>query len=123
MSALPPGWVSAPLDELGGEVREGVSPAKDTMYELWSVPAFASGSPEMIDGGAIGSAKRAVRPHDVLLCKINPRINRVWLVAESHGENVQIASPEYLIFRTASATLASYPVSYTHLTLPTKRIV
>ena len=108
MTSLPSGWISVALGELGVEVREAVTPSPGTTYELWSVPAFATGAPELVDGRDIGSAKRVVQPNDVLICKINPRINRVWIVAESRTDPKQIGSPEYLIFRTGSRTLASY---------------
>jgi len=100
MTALPPGWVMRPLSTLVSEVRMAVTPAPGTKYELWSVPSFADRRPERIDGSAIGSAKRRVQPGDVLLCKINPRINRVWLVGETPSEHEPIASPEWMILRT-----------------------
>jgi type I restriction enzyme S subunit len=83
-------------------------PVAGQKYELWSVPAFAQGKPETIDGEMIGSAKRAVAPGDVLICKINPRINRVWLVAEPLSSFAQIASPEYLILRTSERAVSAY---------------
>jgi type I restriction enzyme S subunit len=46
-------------------------------------------------------------PDDVLLCKINPRINRVWIVGEA-GRHQQIASTEYLVLRTTERALARY---------------
>jgi type I restriction enzyme S subunit len=107
VSELPSGWAWAALAELGAEVRASVVPATDVEYELYSVPAFATGAPELVRGSAIGSAKRAVDPGDVLLCKINPRINRVWIVNNASGRP-QIASPEYLIFRTTAPGLARY---------------
>ena len=36
---------------------------------------------------------------DLLLCKINPRINRVWVVRDTSGGRPQIASTEYLVLR------------------------
>jgi len=107
MSELPNGWTWAPLADLGVQVRSSVAPEAQQMYELYSVPAFATGVPEVVDGSEIGSAKQAVAPHDVLLCKINPRINRVWIVGAAR-DVPQIASPEYLIFRTGEPDLARY---------------
>jgi type I restriction enzyme S subunit len=49
-----------------------------------------------------------------LLCKINPRINRVWLVDPNHGRQ-QLASTEYLVLRLAQdarESLAKYLVWY-----------
>ena len=67
-------------------------------FELYSVPAFSSGSPEAVPGLAVGSTKQLVRPGDVLVCKINPRINRVWQVQKQTTAR-QIASSEWIGFR------------------------
>ena len=98
--ALPQGWASVRLEELGMGRSKSVDPSKspDTQFELWSVPTFPTGEPEIQTGSDIGSTKQAVEPGDVLLCKINPRINRVWVV-EPKQELEQIASSEWIIFR------------------------
>lgn len=108
MSSLPRGWGRVRLRDLGDEVRGSVKPDPTTTYELYSVPAYPSGRPEILSGEEIRSSKRPVEPGDVLLCKINPRINRVWIVAEPIGVGPQIASTEYLVFRTPDPVLASY---------------
>ena len=66
-------------------------------FELYSVPAFEERKPEILPGEKIGSNKNTVAPGDVLLCKINPRINRAWVVAESKG-HPQIGSTEWIVF-------------------------
>jgi len=100
-NTLPQGWIRARLKELGMTGTASVDPSKtpDTVYELWSVPAFPSGEPEYLSGNEIGSTKQALQPGDVLLCKINPRINRVWRVG-SKQEHPQIGSSEWIVFRT-----------------------
>ena len=105
MSELPPGWEWARLGDLGVEVRGQVKPEPGATYDLYSVPAFPSRHPERVDGASIKSGKRPVQEDDVLLCKINPRINRVWVVAESDG-CPQIASTEYLILRLHDPRMA-----------------
>lgn len=92
-------WEWLPLGDLAREVRGSVIPRVEKTYELWSVPSFQTGMPELTTGESIRSAKRPVQPQDVLLSKINPRINRVWLVAEDRGYE-QIASPEWIVLRT-----------------------
>ena len=97
------------------EVRNFVRPTAGERYELWSVPSYAAGKPEILDGSEIGSAKLLVQPWDVLICKINPRINRVWVVRESSLGLPQIASPEWLVLRFPSETrpiVASFAVNY-----------
>jgi len=104
---LPPGWGWARLGDLGTEVRGQISPEPGTTYDLYSVPAFPTGQPEQADGESIRSGKRPVEEHDVLLCKINPRINRVWTVGPSDGSQ-QIASTEYLVLRPHEPRMADY---------------
>ena len=95
---LPSGWERTSLGDLGSEVRGQVVPQPGTTYDLYSVPAFPSLRPQRIDGSKIKSGKRRVQVGDVLLCKINPRINRVWSVGRAEGRP-QLASTEYLALR------------------------
>jgi type I restriction enzyme, S subunit len=95
---LPSGWELVRLADLGNEIKSATRPKAGTEYELYSVPAFVEGVPERVDGSVIGSTKRLVSPDDLLLCKINPRINRVWFVGPANGAQ-QIASNEYLVLR------------------------
>ncbi len=108
---LPKGWESARLGSLGVEVKGQTRPIPEVVYDLYSVPAFALGRPERIDGANIRSGKRSVEAGDVLLCKINPRINRVWCVGPADGIP-QIASTEYLVLRPSNKVLASYLCYY-----------
>lgn len=98
-AAMKKGWKVKRLGELGAAIREQAKIVADKEYELWSVPSFATGTPETSFGKDIGSAKLLVRPDDVLICKINPRINRVWLVSEPINGREQIGSTEWLVFR------------------------
>ena len=79
---------------------KNVDPAKqkENTFELYSVPIFPTNTPEIIKGEKIGSAKQSVENGDVLLCKINPKINRVWFV-KNRTENTMIASSEWIVIR------------------------
>jgi hypothetical protein len=79
------------------------------LFELYSVPSFEEQKPDIIAGAKIGSNKQAVDKETVLLCKINPRINRVWIVGNFskygkrlllpngyHFFNISGISPKYL---------------------------
>lgn len=98
-SELPEGWTWARLGDLGTECREPVVPLAGSKYELWSVPSFAAQRPEILDGSSIGSTKLRTVVGDVLICKINPRINRVWLTRSGISDLPKIASPEWLVLR------------------------
>lgn len=101
MSELPPSWAEVRFDEINSFSSQTVDPAHfpDEHFELYSVPAFPSGQPEARLGAAIGSTKQLVAPDDVLICKINPRINRVWQVMPKK-EHQQIASSEWIVMRS-----------------------
>lgn len=78
-----------------------VDPAKfpDEVFDLYSVPAFDSRTPEIVAGSSIGSSKQIVQPGDVLLSKIVPHIRRAWVVGEARGRRL-IASGEWIVFRS-----------------------
>jgi type I restriction enzyme S subunit len=97
---LPSGWVHVRLEELGMVPTVIIDPSKEPNkeWELWSVPSFPTGRPEILMGAQIGSTKQRVHEGDILLCKINPRINRVWIVGKANGIE-QIASSEWIVFR------------------------
>lgn len=101
MSELPINWEKARFDELNQYASKTVIPVNfpDEIFELYSVPSFPTGMPEMLNGLSIGSSKQLVEPGDVLVCKINPRINRVWQVRQKKDLK-QIASSEWIVMRT-----------------------
>lgn len=100
MSELPVGWVESSVGEINRFRSSTINPAghPDERYELYSVPAFPTRQAELILGKGIGSTKQVVQPDDVLVCKINPRINRVWVVPPAVGDT-QIASSEWIVVR------------------------
>ena len=105
---LPEGWKWVRLGDYNYYVSETINPAlfKENTFELYSVPSSSFNYPEILLGKEIGSSKQSVEPGDVLLCKINPRINRVWQVS-GYTNNKLIASSEWIIFRNKNI-LSSY---------------
>ena len=67
-------------------------------FELYSVPNFEVGVPEIIKGQEIGSSKQSIYEMDVLVCKINPRINRVWITGHITPYRI-LGSSEWVVFR------------------------
>lgn len=90
-----------PLEELMAKRQETVDPSQHSseVFELFSIPAYDSQKPEVVEGSAIGSAKKGVNPGDVLLSRIVPHIRRAWVVPKSNGHR-QIASGEWIVFRS-----------------------
>lgn len=97
---VPENWVWVRLGEVNKYISKSVNPISepDKTFELYSVPSMADNYPEIIVGSDIGSSKQSVCKGDVLLCKINPRINRVWKVSQ-FTDNELIASSEWIIVR------------------------
>lgn len=98
--SLPLGWEIKLVSEINHHKGRTIKPSDfpDEVFELYSVPSFPSGKPEFLTGDKIGSSKQMVEPGDVLVCKINPRINRVWVVG-TKGAYRQIASSEWINVR------------------------
>ncbi|MCJ7871470.1 restriction endonuclease subunit S [Phaeobacter sp. J2-8] len=89
-----------PLGEFMPSKIPSVNPAKfpDETFELWSIPAFDAGKPEVLLGSNIGLSKKCIEPGDVLLSRIVPHIRRSCVVSP-RGSNRQIASGEWITFR------------------------
>lgn len=106
---LPLGWAETTLGELRVDRGHSIQPSRspELKFELYSVPSFDSGSPEVAIGNSIGSNKQSVEPGTVLLCKINPRINRAWVVGD-YTEFEKIASTEWIPFSPLPGLLPEY---------------
>ncbi len=109
---IPANWQWVKLGKFNQYEGENIEPSAtpDTVFELYSVPSCTENYPEIIVGEKIGSSKKSVKKNDVLLCKINPRINRVWKVT-GYTENPLIASSEWIIVRN-SGICADYLMRY-----------
>jgi type I restriction enzyme S subunit len=99
MMELPNGWVAMRLGAIAAHTTN-VDPSKSAseFFELYSVPSYSERVPEVVEGSEIKSAKQAVQPDDILLCKIVPHLNRVWVVGQK-TEMRQIASGEWIVYR------------------------
>jgi type I restriction enzyme S subunit len=113
MRELPKGWAETTLGAIHIDDGEGINPARfpGEEFELYSVPSHASGDPEIVTGASIGSNKQTVSDNTVLLCKINPRINRVWVV-EPRTSLRRIASTEWIAFSPKPGMLPDYLAYY-----------
>ena len=80
---LPEGWKWERLGDINKFKSKNLTPQDfpEETFELYSVPNFVYDYPEILKGKEIGSSKQIVDKEDVLLCKINPNINRVWTVS------------------------------------------
>lgn len=101
-TTLPTGWVCGSYGTINQHRNKSINPmdSPKERFELYSVPIYETGSPEFLTGKEIGSSKQTVKKGDVLLCKINPHLNRSWVVEHQRPELQCIASSEWLIFQS-----------------------
>lgn len=97
---LPLGWTIASFSQVNMFNAEALDPSRfpDDMFELYSVPNFDLREPEIVKGQEIGSTKQIIHEEDVLVCKINPRINRVWIAGHITSHRI-LGSSEWMVFR------------------------
>ncbi|MDH6597934.1 restriction endonuclease subunit S [Bacillus aerius] len=105
---VPTNWRWIKLKGINKDKKRTIVPSKfnEEIFELYSVPSYPERSPEIIKGKEIGSSKQLVNNNDVLLCKINPRINRVWKVCNEKRKFRQLASTEWIVI---SENIIIYP--------------
>jgi len=96
---LPRGWYPLSLGSIRREHSDSFNPSQrpNEIFELYSVPSHETGKPEIVRGSAIGSNKQFVCPSDILISRINPRLNRTWVVGD-FSAYPKIASTEWLVF-------------------------
>ena len=93
--------MDAPIGDFIVKRGGSVDPANyaDELFDLYSIPAYDRGKPDVVTGAEIGSSKQIVQPGDVLLSRIVPHIRRAWVVGADNGRRL-IASGEWIIFRS-----------------------
>ena len=89
------------IKDINKYISVSVNPMRspDIKFEVYSVPSYETDHPEYLYGREIASNKICVQKNEILLCKINPRINRVWVV-KGESEYQKIASSEWIVVRT-----------------------
>lgn len=92
-------WIECELGEIEEPKAENIKPNKfpDEEFELYSVPSFSNGKPEISKGREIGSTKHIVHNNYVLLSRINPHLNRSWVINTESNRRL-IASSEWVKF-------------------------
>ena len=108
---IPDNWVWVRIDEINKFKSKTVNPQNSPtdQFELYSVPTFETGEPEFPYGKDVASSKVEVEEGDVLLCKINPHLNRVWMVKRRMTQMKLLASSEWIVIR-ANEILPEYLV-------------
>ena len=110
LGEIPEGWevklFGDIVNRLGGNVNPFTYP--DTVFSHFSIPAYDEGQlPKQELGREIKSTKTRVPPGAVLLSKLNPEIERVWLVDVMEDE-AAICSTEFLVLQDRPPIQRSY---------------
>ena len=101
LGEIPEAWDVRDLGEIVDQLRKNKDPRKTptTTFSHFSIGAFDQGqTPVRQLGESIKSSKCRVLPGSVLLSKLNPNIERVWLVdVSAEEEEESICSTEFLV--------------------------
>ncbi len=107
---IPDGWLAGTLGDLASLERPNIQPARTPaeLFDHYSIPAFDDGQRPASDSGAsIKSGKYLLPGPAVLVSKLNPRINRVWLVEPAAGRR-SVTSTEFLLLRPREVSSLEY---------------
>ncbi|MDR7606355.1 MAG: restriction endonuclease subunit S [Armatimonadota bacterium] len=101
LGEIPEGWGAGTLGDFVELLRDQENPLEspDVRFLHFSIPAFDEGqSPKEELGKTIKSVKFRVSSGVILLSKLNPEVERVWLV-DIPPNSRAVCSTEFLVFR------------------------
>jgi len=98
LGSIPNGWKWGNLGDMATLSKKTINPKKKSnkYFHYYSIPAFdARKIPILTSGDDIESNKYLIEHNCVLLSKLNPRFNRVWMINDLN-EETSISSTEFL---------------------------
>ena len=101
LGPIPEGWQTATFGHLADRSRASIQPGKfpEVKFLYFSIPAYDDAQVARQElGVTIKSTKTVVEPNAVLVSKLNPDIERVWLV-DAQNNDQSICSTEFLVLR------------------------
>ena len=101
LGPIPEGWEVGCFGDMVEQIRDKDHPlaSPDAIFRHFSIPAFDENQwPKAERGENIKSQKSRVLPGVVLLSKLNPEIERVWLVDVGETDRA-VCSTEFLVLR------------------------
>jgi len=110
LGEIPKGWEVGRFGDVVEQLRDQESPlsSANDLFRHFSIPAFDEGqTPKPEYGQSIKSLKSRVPAGVILLSKLNPEIERVWMVDVRPGERA-VCSTEFLVLRPLSPFTRSY---------------
>jgi type I restriction enzyme S subunit len=110
LGEIPAGWRVSRFGDMVEHLRDQENPllSPDALFHHFSIPAFDEGqSPKPEYGESIKSLKSRTPAGAILLSKLNPEIERVWLVDVRPGQRA-VCSTEFLVLRSRPPFTRSY---------------
>jgi very-short-patch-repair endonuclease/restriction endonuclease S subunit len=101
LGEIPEGWEAGRFGDVVEHLRDQENPLSfpDEVFHHFSIPAFDEGQTAKSEyGESIKSLKSRVPPGVILISKLNPEIERVWMVDVRPGERA-VCSTEFLMLR------------------------
>jgi type I restriction enzyme S subunit len=124
LGEVPEGWGVGRFDEVVEQLRDQENPlaSPNVPFQHFSIPAFdESQRPKTEFGASIKSLKLRVPPGVILLSKLNPEIERVWLV-DVEATDRAVCSTEFLVLRPRPLYGRSFAYCLARSTLFRQRI-
>lgn len=119
LGETPRGWRVGRFSEVVDLLRDQENPlsSPEALFHHYSLPAFDDGQcPKAEPGENIKSIKSRVPPESVLLSKLNPEIERVWLVDVGPTERA-VCSTEFLVLHARTPFDRSFVYCFARSTL------
>ncbi|MEK7716250.1 MAG: restriction endonuclease subunit S [Pseudomonadota bacterium] len=110
LGEIPKGWKVGRFGDVVEQLRDQENPlsSPDVLFHHYSLPAFDDGQrPKIEYGESIKSLKLRVPAGVILLSKLNPEIERVWMVDVRPGERA-VCSTEFLVLRARPPFARNY---------------
>ncbi len=101
LGEIPEGWSTKTLSHIAYNLTDKENPilSPDTLFQHFSIPAYDKDcKPRLEPGKDIKSIKTILSPGVVLLSRLNPAIDRVWLVDLKRGDRA-VCSTEFLVLK------------------------
>jgi type I restriction enzyme S subunit len=101
LGEIPEGWDVGRFGDVVEHLRDQENPLSfpDALYRHFSIPAFDDGQTAKTESGnGIKSLKSRVPPGAILMSKLNPEIERVWMVDVGPDDRA-VCSTEFLVLR------------------------
>ncbi|MBI1849042.1 MAG: restriction endonuclease subunit S [Planctomycetes bacterium] len=110
LGEIPEGWEVGHFGDVVEQLRDQENPLSfpDQLFHHFSIPAFDDAQTATFEyGESIKSLKSRVPAGVTLISKLNPEIERVWMVDVRPGERA-VCSTEFLVLRARTPFTRSY---------------